>query len=73
MKYEPLTRQEIISVIEGKSAASRVPILLQFWTHPEEFGEREKQVREIMESYPQDALIISLRNARSIQGSQGIS
>ena len=31
------------------------------WTHPEEFGEREQQVRKIMNAYPEDALIISLK------------
>lgn len=59
--YKPLSREEVISVIEGKSTASRIPILLQFWTHPEEFGEREQQVRKIMNAYPEDALIISLK------------
>lgn len=59
MLYKPLTREEVVSVIEGKSAASRVPVLLQFWTHEEEFGERKEMVREIKDAYPEDAQIIS--------------
>jgi len=61
MLYEPLTREEMIGVIEGRSAAKRVPVLLHFWTHPEAFGEREPMVRSIMAKYPEDAQVIPFR------------
>lgn len=59
MLYDALSREEIVSVIDGKGAASRVPILLNFWVNPETFGEREQAVREIMGQYPQDAEILN--------------
>lgn len=61
MKYQPLKREELISVIEGKGHAGRVPVLLQFWTHPESFGDRAPEIRQIVEAYPQDAQVITFR------------
>lgn len=58
--YNPLEKQEIINVIEGKSNASRIPVLLHFWIHPEEFGERKEKVLEILNQYPEDAQIIEI-------------
>lgn len=60
-KYEPLTREEVISVIDGKSFARRVPINIHFWVHADTFGEREGEVREILAEYPQDIQIQSLK------------
>jgi len=54
MLYEPLTRDEIVRVIEGKGKASRVPVLLHMWTHANEFGERQPQVDKLLEDYPMD-------------------
>ncbi len=54
MKYEPLTRDEVISVVAGKSTASRVPVHIHFWVHAHTFGDREPAVREILANYPQD-------------------
>jgi len=58
MNYKPLTREEMISVIEGKGCAPRIPVLLKFWTHPEEFGDGKEKVYEIMNQYPEDAQFI---------------
>ncbi len=53
--YQPLTREEVISVIEGKGAASRVPVILQMWTHPWGYPpEERRQIEELMETYPCD-------------------
>jgi hypothetical protein len=52
--YKPLTRRELISVIEGRSIAHRVPAMIHFWVHANTFGDREKAVLEIMSRYPLD-------------------
>ena len=69
--YKPLSREEVISVIEGKSTASRIPILLNSGLTLKNL-EAEQQVRKIMNAYPEDALIISLKMP-DVQGSNGIS
>ena len=60
MKYQPLSRREMIDVIEGKGSASRIPVLLHMWTHPRAFKEREEQVNELLAQYPEDAQIIGV-------------
>lgn len=54
MKKEPLQREDIISVIEGKGAAERVPNLVQLWVHPNSFGDDEQKVWDILAKYPLD-------------------
>jgi len=54
MYIEPLKRNEIISVIEGKGRASRIPNLVQLWVHPDSFKERKPQVDAILAKYPLD-------------------
>jgi len=54
MTYEPLSRKELISVIEGKAQARRVPIFAHMWVHPEEFGDRRPAVDQILNRYPED-------------------
>lgn len=61
MKYDPLTRDEVASVIAGNGAAARVPILLHTWVHPEQFGDRQGAVEEILRQYPCDAQFLCLR------------
>lgn len=61
MDFEPLSREEIIAVIEGRSAARRVPILLHIWTSAEAFGERQEAARAILDRYPLDVQIVSVR------------
>ncbi|NLN47468.1 MAG: hypothetical protein GX153_13030, partial [Clostridiaceae bacterium] len=41
-------------VIEGRGAAGRVPVILDFWAHPEVFGECEQDVRALLARYPSD-------------------
>lgn len=55
---KPLSREEIKKVIHGKGRASRIPVALNFWTHPHTFGDRRLKVEKTMESYPEDIHII---------------
>lgn len=59
--WEPLSRAEVASVIEGRGAAHRVPSVMHMWTHAEEFGSRADEVRGILARYPQDVQIVGLR------------
>ena len=61
MQYEPLTREEIRRIVDGRGCAGRVPGLLHFWINPGAFGGREAQVRAILDRYPMDALFIPVR------------
>jgi uroporphyrinogen decarboxylase len=54
----PLTRAEVVSVIEGHSTARRVPVQIHLWVHPKEFGDREDTVRRILATYPADMQIV---------------
>ena len=55
MKYPALTRDEMRKVIEGRGNASRVPVLLHMWVHPDAFDDRKAQVLELFNEYPEDA------------------
>ncbi|MBE5765882.1 MAG: hypothetical protein E7335_01730 [Clostridiales bacterium] len=62
MSMKPLSREEIIQVIEGKGNVSRVPVLMHCWVGPGTFqGETRAKVAELLDSYPMDAQIISLK------------
>jgi len=54
VKYRPLPAQQLIDVIDGKQAASRVPIFIHMWVHPDTFGDREQAVIEMLKRYPSD-------------------
>lgn len=58
MSYEALTREQMISVIEGKGCASRIPMIYHFWTHADTFGERKQEAALLLDKYPNDALTI---------------
>ena len=55
---ETLTREEVISVIEGKGKASRVPMYYHAWIHEGVFGDRAPIAREYLNDYPFDFEII---------------
>ncbi len=59
-KFKALSKQDVKDVINGKRNASRVPVLLHFWTTPSVFEEKEPQVREICDAYEQDAQVIPI-------------
>lgn len=54
----PLTREEVISVIEGKGKASRVPMYYHAWIHEGVFGDAAPIAREYLNEYPFDFEII---------------
>lgn len=58
---DALTREEVKSVIDGRTTARRVPIQIHFWVHPEEFGDRKEAVLEILSRYPADVQVVPLR------------
>ena len=61
MNIRPLNRREMISVIEGKGCAPRVPVMVHCWVSPDTFaGEKRAAVAEILSRYPMDAQIIPL-------------
>ena len=60
MRYLPLSREEIKRVIHGQGNASRVPVLLNFWLTPKAFGDKEAEVRRIIQDYPDDLRVIPL-------------
>lgn len=64
MLYEPLSREEVISVIEGHSIASRIPLMVHLWTHPKAFGEQEQAVLDILDRYPMDVQAIDFNMPR---------
>ena len=55
---KPLTKEEIAYVIDGCGTASRVPMFIHFWVHPESFGDRKTAVLDLLSRYPQDGQII---------------
>lgn len=57
---EPLTREEMRRVIEGRGATRRVPMAFSPWINPAVFGEREADYRRLADSYPCDAEVITL-------------
>jgi hypothetical protein len=61
MSNKTLTREEMISVIEGKSSASRVPMMIHFWTNPVVFGQNEARARELLSSYPYDVTGVGIK------------
>jgi len=54
LKVEPLTREEVVSVIEGRARTRRVPQFIHFWVHSSSFGDRQAAVQAILDAYPQD-------------------
>jgi hypothetical protein len=56
----PLNRKEIKKVIEGKSAARRIPIAIHQWINTENFGDRQSIYQELLDQYPCDVTTIYL-------------
>lgn len=60
LDYTPLTHDEVNSVIEGRARTRRVPMFIHIWVHPEEFGDRQPAVLDILARYPCDVQVGSL-------------
>lgn len=62
MSIQPLNREQMIRVIEGKGCATRVPLLVHCWVSPDTFeGEKRAAVEDVLARYPMDAQIIHLQ------------
>lgn len=52
---KPLTRDEVIRVIEGKGHASRIPVMLQFWNYIGVFPEDcQPEIQDLQDEFPED-------------------
>lgn len=61
MLDKPLSREEMIRVVEGRGAARRIPIAVQHWVSPSAMGPNEAECCRILETYPCDFEKISFR------------
>ena len=50
---QPLTRDELRQVIEGRGAVHRIPIMYKFWIYPSAF-ERPEEISALLDKYPED-------------------
>jgi hypothetical protein len=58
---QPLSREELKNVIEGKCAARRVPLAIHTWVYSTDvFGKREPEFKEVMAAYPSDIQVIMM-------------
>lgn len=51
---KPLSRDELIRVIEGSGHAARVPLMIHFWVNPGAFGDQSERVARLLADYPCD-------------------
>jgi uroporphyrinogen decarboxylase len=58
LDFRALSREELISVIEGRSIAPRVPMLYHFWTDAATFGEYQPEAARLLRKYPNDAQVV---------------
>ena len=62
MSIQPLKKQDIINVIEGRGCAERIPLLYHMWISSGAFtGEKRAAVERILAEYPTDVQAIDLR------------
>jgi hypothetical protein len=62
LRDEPLDREELKKVIEGKGAARRVPLAVHRWMYSTDiFGNREQDYKDILEQYPSDIWSYEMR------------
>ena len=61
MKNAPFTAAQMRQVIEGKQAGDRIPMIYNFWSSPSVFGENKEKAQQLLNEYPCDAQIISIR------------
>ena len=58
---KPLSREALRMVIEGRGHASRVPLMIHFWVHPDAFGEESGAVERLLGAYPMDVQTVWFR------------
>lgn len=64
MSFLPLTRSEIKSVIEGRSFAKRIPVMIKFWTVLKSFEHKREELDKILNKYPEDVQPLIIRTPR---------
>ena len=69
MERRLLARDQLISVIDGRSNAPRVPMLIHFWVlFPDRYGDRKGALLEILSRYPMDAQMIYVNMPGGFEG-----
>jgi len=68
---EVLTREETISVIEGRPKAGRVPVNIHFWVHTNKFGNQRNAVEQVLARYPEDIQVQSIANPAVYDAPEG--
>lgn len=62
MNKQVLTKEEIKDIIEGNGIAERIPMMFEFWTHPSNIGElNREEIKKIIEQFPQDVQSIAFK------------
>ena len=61
MQDQPLNREEMRQVIEGKGAARRVPIAVQMWVNPTLFGDQQDAYAKVLNDYPCDIVLLPIQ------------
>lgn len=56
-----LTREEMISVIEGKGATERIPMIYNMWVNSGTFGEYSPIVQSFLDTFPNDVQMIGVQ------------
>lgn len=51
---QPLSKNQLIDVIEGRSTADRIPMLYHIWVSPEVFGEQAPLAKKLLDEAPMD-------------------
>ncbi|MDR0731452.1 MAG: hypothetical protein LBF63_07265, partial [Treponema sp.] len=62
LRDQPLGREELKKVIEGKGAARRIPLAVHTWMYRTTiFGSREPEYKALLERYPSDIQVGKMR------------
>jgi len=69
MNYAALSREEVKAAIDGKlPRKSRVPMLIHFWIHADEFGVNRPAVLELMRKFPYDVQRMQVKMPEMFDG-----
>ena len=60
MNSQPLSKEDISRVIEGRGHAARVPLAFHFWTSTAVFGEKKEEAARLLDTVPCDIDVVEL-------------
>lgn len=61
MLYQPLSKSDVMGVINGTGVAERIPVLVHFWVSAESFPPQlQPAVQALLDQYPQDVDVVPL-------------